>query len=81
MVDDLEARAVLSPRKLEVVDRGEVDQHVEAEVRVDLAEVECLAEHSAVDDRRGLAEGAPGLEDGRPEPLPEPCEDALAVHL
>jgi len=81
MVDDLEARAVLPPRKLEVVHRGEVDQHVEAQVGVDLAEAECLAEHAAVEDRRVLAEGAPGLEDGGPKPLPEPCEDALAVHL
>ena len=78
VIDDVEARAVLAPGRLEVVDGGRVHQHVEAERGV------VPAEASASITRRGhdgrvVAPKIVGLQHASAQPLGYPRKNRLSA--
>src|SRR5580765_3598555 len=80
VVADVEAGTILAPGILEVVDRCQVDQHVEPERSVVAAKCQRLGQGRASHYRRVIAAIRMRVEDARAETLAHPREDRLSVH-
>src|SRR5213593_236003 len=80
MIDDLEARPVLAPGELEIVDRRDVHEEVEREFGVIPAEGESVEDGLGGHHRRVIAAEVVGLQHTAAETGAQPRKNRLSVH-